>query len=159
MFLTLLPYLMAAANLLLVLAILLGLSQRIRTLRIRATNQEKIAHVESASLSTELSEIKKRVQDLEDSSTLASQASPAAVDEDSLNHTSLNLSQAGPIPISLNHTLRSKVLKMHRLGHTPERIAGSLHVSQGDVDLMVKVHKIVMRRYEEPLAAAAAEKL
>ena len=159
MFLTLLPYLMAAANLLLVLAILLGLSQRLRTLRIRATNQERIAHVESTSLSTEIGELKKRVQNLEDGSTLASQAAPIAIVEDSRNHTSPNLNHTSPNQISLNHTLRSKVLKMHRLGHTPERIAGSLRVSQGDVDLMVKVHKIVMRPYEEPLPAAAAEKV
>lgn len=129
MLLTLLPYLTVAANLLLVLGILLGLSQRVRMLRIRAANQEKIAHVESASFSSEISELKRRVQELEDSS---SQAGPAA-----------------PSDNSLNQTLRSKVLKMHRLGQPPERIAGSLHVNRGEVDLMVKVHKIVMRPYED----------
>ena len=148
MFLTLLPYLTAAANLLLVLGILLGLSQRIRTLRLRAVNQEKIAQIESASLSTEIGQLKKRIQDLEDSEAFASQAAPAAASvENSLNQT------------SVNHNLRSKVLKMHRLGQTPERIAGSLHVNRGEVDLMVKVHKIVMRPYEEPVPAAAAEKV
>jgi hypothetical protein len=151
MFLTLLPYLIAAANLLLVLAILLGLSQRIRTLRIRATNQEKIAHVESAGLSTEIGELKKRIQELEDSSTLGSEAPAAAAAENGLNQNGLNQT-------SLNHSLRSKVLKMHRLGHTPQRIAGSLRVNRGEVDLMVKAHKIVMRPYEEPVPAAAGEK-
>ena len=141
MFLTLLPYLMAAANLLLVLAILLGLSQRIRTLRIRTANQEKIAHVESSSLSAEMGQLKKRIQDLEDSATPGWQAAPAASAEN-----------------SLNHTLRSKVLKMHRLGQPPERIAGNLRVNRGEVDLMVKVHNIVMRQYEEPVAAGTAEK-
>lgn len=138
MFLTLLPYLTVAANLLLVLGILLGLSQRVRKLRMRAANQDKIAQVESASVSAEIGELKRRIQDLEDSVTMGSQAAPAES--------------------SLNHTLRSKVLKMHRLGQPPDRIAGSLRVNRGEVDLMVKVHKIVMRPYEEPVAASAAEK-
>lgn len=142
MFLTLLPYLTVAANLLLVLGILLGLSQRVRTLRIRAANQEKIAQVESASFSADIGELKKRIQDLEDSVTLGLPATAAAAAEN-----------------SLNHTLRSKVLKMHRLGQPPERIAGSLRVNRGEVDLMVKVHKIVMRPYEEPVPASAAEKV
>lgn len=141
MFLTLLPYLTVAANLLLVLGILLGLSQRVRKLRMRAANQDKIAQVESASVSAEIGELKRRIQELEDSVTMGSQAAPAA-----------------PAESSLNHTLRSKVLKMHRLGQPPDRIAGSLRVNRGEVDLMVKVHKIVMRPYEEPLAASAAEK-
>lgn len=142
MLLTLLPYLTVAANLLLVLGIMLGLSQRIRTLRIRAANQEKIAHVESTSLSTEIGELKRRIQDLEENGSPGFQAAPAA----SAEH-------------SLNHTLRSKVLKMHRLGQPPERIAGNLRVNRGEVDLMVKVHKIVMRPYEEPAPAGAAEKV
>ncbi len=107
MLLTLLPYLIAAANLLLVLGILLGLSQRIRTLRLRAANQEKIAQIESASLSTEIGQLRKRIQDLEDSEAFASQAAPAASVENSLNQT------------SVNHNLRSKVLKMHRLARRP----------------------------------------
>ena len=148
MFLTLLPYLTVAANSLVVLAVLLGLSQRIRGLRIRAANHEKIAQVESASLSSEIGQLKKRIQDLEDSATPDTQASPAAApSENSLN------------PTSLNHTLRSKVLKMHRLGQPPERIAGSLRVNRGEVDLMVKVHKIVMRPYEQPVPAGAVEKV
>jgi hypothetical protein len=146
MFLTLLPYLTAAANLLLVLVILLGLSQRIRGLRMRAANQEKIAQVESASLSSEIGLLKKRVQDLEDSGTPGAQPAPATP-ENSLNQT------------SVNHTLRSKVLKMHRLGQPPERIAGNLRVNRGEVDLMVKVHEIVMRPYEEPAPSGAAQKV
>ena len=63
---------------------------------------------------------------------------------------------------SVNNTLRSKVLKMHRLGQSPDRIAGALRVPKGEVDLLVKVHKIVMRPYEEvvlaPLGGEAAKK-
>ncbi len=43
---------------------------------------------------------------------------------------------------------------MHRLGQSPDRIAGALRVPKGEVDLLVKVHKIVMRPYEEVRAGA-----
>ena len=63
---------------------------------------------------------------------------------------------------SVNNTLRSKVLKMHRLGQSPDRIAGALRVPKGEVDLLVKVHKIVMRPYEgvvlAPLGSELVEK-
>lgn len=54
---------------------------------------------------------------------------------------------------SLNGTVRSKVLKMHRLGQPLEKISDNLKVPKGEVDLLVKVHQIVMRPYEEPSAA------
>ena len=55
---------------------------------------------------------------------------------------------------SLNNSLRGKVLKMHRLGQPAERIAEALSVPKGEVDLLVKVHRIVMRPYETAPAAA-----
>jgi hypothetical protein len=63
----------------------------------------------------------------------------------------------------VNSALRSRVLKMHRLGQSPERIAGSLRLPLGEVDLLVKVHRIVMRPYQDvqlraPAAADALEK-
>jgi len=59
---------------------------------------------------------------------------------------------------SLNGTVRSKVLKMHRLGQPPERIADSLRVPKGEVELLVKVHQIVMRPYEQsPVGKGEAE--
>jgi hypothetical protein len=59
---------------------------------------------------------------------------------------------------SLNGTVRSKVLKMHRLGQPSERIADSLRVPKGEVELLVKVHQIVMRPYEQsPVGKGEAE--
>ncbi|MGD0436352.1 MAG: hypothetical protein ABSB86_07800 [Bryobacteraceae bacterium] len=55
---------------------------------------------------------------------------------------------------SLNNSLRGKVLKMHRLGQPADRIAEALSVPKGEVDLLVKVHRIVMRPYETAPAAA-----
>ena len=54
----------------------------------------------------------------------------------------------------LNSTVRSKVLKMHRMGHSPDNIAEILRVPRGEVELLVKVHRIVMRPYEGVPAGA-----
>jgi hypothetical protein len=149
MFLTLLPYLTVAANLALVLGVLLGLNQRVRQVRTRTGKQEKTLVTETARLSAEIAELKGRILELEQTDN--SIASPAA-----------STGSASATGNSVNNTLRSKVLKMHRLGQTSDRIAGSLRVPKGEVDLLVKVHKIVMRPYEEvvlaPLGGEAAEK-
>jgi hypothetical protein len=148
MFLTLLPYLTVVANLAVVLGVLLGLNQRIRELRSRAGKQDNTRAAETARLSAEVDELKTRILELEqaDRSPLAGTAPIAAA-----------LTGNG-----VNNTLRSKVLKMHRLGQSADRIAGNLRVPRGEVDLLVKVHKIVMRPYEEvvlsPLAGQEAEK-
>lgn len=149
MFLTLLPYLTVIANLVLVLGILLGLNQRVRQLRARAGQQEKTLETETARLSAEIVGLKGQIQGLEQPDTsLASGAAAAG--------------PAAATGYSVNNTLRSKVLKMHRLGQSPDRIAGALRVPRGEVDLLVKVHKIVMRPYEEvvlaPLGGEAAKK-
>jgi hypothetical protein len=148
MFLTLLPYLTVTANLALVLAILLGLNQRVRELRARAGKQDKALETETARLSAEIAELKGKILELEQADNSLSSATAAAA--------------PGATGNSVNNTLRSKVLKMHRLGQSPDRIAGALRVPQGEVDLLVKVHKIVMRPYEEvvlaPLGGEAVKK-
>lgn len=149
MFLTLLPYLTVAANLALVLGILLGLNQRLLQLIVRIGKQEKSSETENARLAAEISELKSHILELEQAgnSLAAVAAAPGS---------------PAPNGNGLNNTLRSKVLKLHRLGQSPDRIAGSLRVPRGEVDLLVKVHKIVMRPYEEvvlaPLTGEAAEK-
>jgi hypothetical protein len=149
MFLTLLPYLTVVANLVLVLGILLGLNQRVLQLHARTVKQEKILETETARLSAEITELKGHILELEQ--TANSLASSTAAP-----------SSAAATGNSVNNTLRSKVLKLHRLGQSPDRIAGSLRVPQGEVDLLVKVHKIVMRPYEEvvlaPLGGEAPER-
>ncbi len=148
MFLTLLPYLTVTANLALVLAILLGLNQRVRELRARAGKQDQALETETARLSAEIVELKGKILELEQADNSLSSATAAAA--------------PGATGNSVNNTLRSKVLKMHRLGQSPDRIAGALRVPKGEVDLLVKVHKIVMRPYEEvvlaPLGGEAVKK-
>jgi hypothetical protein len=144
MILKLLPYLTVAANLLVVLGVLCTLSQRVRQLRGRATKNETALQSEAGRLAAEIAELKTRLEEIEVPGQSLSPASAVA---------------SG----GLNNTLRSKVLKMHRLGQTPERIAGSLRLPQGEVDLLVKVHRIVMRPYQDvqlaPATADAMEKV
>ena len=47
-----------------------------------------------------------------------------------------------------NATIRRKVLRMHRLGTSPEHIAQALKISKGEVALLLKVHTIILRPFE-----------
>ena len=142
MFLTLLPYLTVAANLVVVLAVLCTVSQRVRQLHGRSGKYEANLQAEAARLSAEIADLKTKLETLEEPGQSLLPAGPAAATN------------------GVNSTLRSKVLKMHRLGQSPERIAGSLRLPRGEVDLLVKVHRIVMRPYQDvQLAPAAAEPL
>ena len=46
----------------------------------------------------------------------------------------------------LNLCKRSQALRMHRKGDAPERIAAALEVPVQEVDLLLKVHRIVLGR-------------
>lgn len=48
----------------------------------------------------------------------------------------------------LNLTTRSQVLRLHRRGETPEQIAKFLLVPRQEVDLLLKVHSIVLASME-----------
>src|SRR5579862_6176326 len=112
MLLTLLPYLTVAANLALVLVILLGLNQRVQQLRDRAGKQEKALQAETLRMSTEITGLKNQILELEQTSqSLTAVAAPGST---------------SPAGQGVSHTLRSKVLKLHRLGQSPDRIAGAL---------------------------------
>ena len=49
---------------------------------------------------------------------------------------------AGKAALNLNK--RAQVLRMHRRGDPPERIASLLEVPRQEVDLLIKVHRIVI---------------
>jgi hypothetical protein len=52
---------------------------------------------------------------------------------------------AGGVPKSgFNLNKRSQVLRLHRRGEGTEQIAGALEIPRGEVDLLLKVHRIVM---------------
>lgn len=50
---------------------------------------------------------------------------------------------ASPKP-GLNLTTRSQALRMHRRGDPPDRIAAALDIPLQEVDLLLKVHRIVI---------------
>lgn len=139
MLLTLLPYLTVAANLILVLGVLFTINQRVRQLQFRSGKQDTALRVETGKLYAQIVDLKSQIVELEKTERSA----PLAPDP-----------VPAPVTVnSLNNTVRSKILKLHRLGQPPDRIAGTLHVPKGEVDLLVKVHKIVMRPYEEVAVA------
>jgi hypothetical protein len=61
---------------------------------------------------------------------------------------------ANPARTGLNSTNRSKVLKMHRLGQSPEQIAANLRLPRGEVHLLVKIHEVAMKSFNERPAPA-----
>jgi hypothetical protein len=128
LFVTLLPYMLSAGCLILVPVLFYGISQRLRKLRDHVARSNERIQTETVKSTSEMTALIRRLDQLE-------MSIPASV------APSGNGS-------SVNSTVRSKALKMHRLGQSPDRIAATLRVPKGEVDLLVKVHKIVMRPYE-----------
>jgi hypothetical protein len=128
-FVALAPYLLLAANTVLLLALFFGINQRLRKLRARSNAREAALQQESARISIVMNELTARIGILEKEDTHSGNTAPGTS--------------------GLNSTLRGKVLKMHRLGQPVDRISEVLRVPRGEVDLLVKVHAIVMRTYQD----------
>jgi hypothetical protein len=124
----LLPYIGLAISLIVFLGLFSALSRTVEKLRTRLAKFEAQAQ-EAVESNAAISALTKRIEELE-------AGEPASE------------IPAGK-PVSLNGTVRSKVLKMHRLGQPIDRIADNLRVPKGEVDLLVKVHQIVMRPYQQ----------
>jgi hypothetical protein len=45
---------------------------------------------------------------------------------------------------SMNVTRRSQALRLHRKGDSPERISAALEVPRQEIDLLIKVHQLVL---------------
>jgi hypothetical protein len=123
------PYLSIGISLIVFLGLFFQLARTVEKLRSRLGKLEAQSQ-QAAELNARISGLNLRIEELE---SAGGAASPA-----------LSLK-----PGALSGTVRSKVLKMHRLGQPAERIADNLRVPKGEVDLLVKVHQIVMRPYEE----------
>jgi hypothetical protein len=131
MLLTLLPHITLALNLILVLGLFFGLNRSVWKLRNRIGKCEGKLESTAHQITEGLNDLNRKVSELEEADT----ALPAG--------------GGATLASGLNTTLRSKVLKMHRMGQSMDHIADSLHVPKGEVDLLVKVHRIVMRPYED----------
>ena len=62
-----------------------------------------------------------------------------------LQHQPGSGSGSSPAPrASLNLSKRSQALRMHRQGELPDRIAAALEIPRQEVELLMKVHRIVI---------------
>lgn len=138
-FLALLPYGLLAANTILLLALFFGINQRVRNQNARLKTRETALETEAARNSNLIKELTNRIASLEK-------------EDRQINNVEATAS-------ALSSTIRGKVLKMHRLGQPAERISEVLRIPRGQVDLLVKVHTIVMRTYEGSSAPEPIEEV
>ena len=122
----LMPYLLQIAGLGVLLGLFYGINDRVHRLRSRVARCEAFAQPEARQLIQGIEELKQKIKELE---------------HDQIQH---DAAKAAGV---LNVAVRTKVLKMHRLGHPAGRIADMLRVPKGEVDLLLKVHGIVMQPY------------
>ena len=64
-----------------------------------------------------------------------------------LEETAQFMAPPGPPASGFNLTRRSQAIQMFRRGETPEQIARTLGVPRNEVDLLLKVHGIVLAAY------------
>jgi hypothetical protein len=131
MLVTLLPHIALALNLILVLGLFFGLNRSVWKLRNRIGKCECKLESATVQIAEGIEDLNRKMSELEKADT-----EPLA-------------GGGATLSCGLNTTLRSKVLKMHRMGQSMDNIADSLRVPRGEVDLLVKVHRIVMRPYED----------
>jgi hypothetical protein len=119
-----LQYVLPAAISLAALPLFLKTLGRIQRLEAQIVRNSEEAKAEAGSLSKALATLKAEVD-------AAAEAAPAV-----------------PLSAGSNATMRAKVLKMHRLGQSVDQISSTLRLSRGEVLLLLKVHKIVLRTFE-----------
>ncbi len=137
---SLIPYLIPAAVVVIPLALVCGIDLRVRRLRKSVRNCEASIQAEAAQLTNALNELKRKFAELETNGG-------ARLDPE-------------PQDAGLSDMARGKVLKMHRVGRPPEHIAETLGLAKGEVDLLIKVHKVVMQPYQgvAPAGRVTAQK-
>jgi SOS response regulatory protein OraA/RecX len=102
--------------------------------RLLAGMGERKARAETGQLGATVETIQKAVESLSQEVRELRQHAPGTTLDGGVPKPGLNLSK------------RSQALRMHRRGETPEQIAAALVVSRQEVDLLLKVHRIVMAR-------------
>jgi hypothetical protein len=92
------------------------------------------AHSQAGQVAASVELIEKAVESLSEEVRELRQQSPGSIAGGGIPRPGLNLSK------------RSQALRMHRRGEPPEQIAATLAVSRQEVDLLLKIHRIVMTR-------------
>ena len=134
LWLSLLPYAASALGLMALLGLFSGLASRIRKSAKRIAACEAAVQSEAAQLTNVINELKRRIADLE-SADLRN------------NNDSQPLSD-------LSGAARGRVFKLHRAGQPTVDIAQKLRVSKGEVELLIKAQRIIMRPYENEMTTA-----
>ena len=134
---TFLPFMMIAAVSVICLALLWTVRRQARKFRAEYDALQECVAVKINELETALKTVQQR----------PALVAPAAV-------TTETTPTAAPEKTGLNSTNRSKVLKMHRLGQSPEQIAANLRLPRGEVNLLVKIHEVAMKSFSEPAVPA-----
>ncbi len=130
----LLPYVLVVVIALVALGLFCGLNQRVHKLRNGVARCEASIQETSAELANGILQLKRKMTEWGVSeSTPASGASAVR-------------------GAAMDNAIRGKVLRMHRSGQSRESIADALRIPTGEVDLLVKVHRIVMEPYQEASA-------
>jgi hypothetical protein len=127
-FWTMFPYLIQACIVLIPLSLVFAVDFRVRRLGKSIRKCDAAIQAEAAQLTNAINELKRRMAELE---------------------SGTNVKIAEPQESGLGDIARGKVLKMHRVGRDAGQIAETLGLPKGEVDLLVKVHKIVMKPYQD----------
>jgi hypothetical protein len=118
------PYLLIALNSILCLFFFLCLENEIRILKRRTPRPGKIQDSAARDLKTKLEELSLRVHDAEER---------------------MGMAVLPPIPkASFNLNKRTQVIRMSRRGEPEENIAASLSIPRKEVELLLKVHRLVL---------------
>lgn len=136
LFLKLVPCLVVvtAGGAFLAMILFAALQRRVGKLAQAVINGEVSRQAEAAELTNAMNELKRRVLELE----------------------KLEIRNCAELESDrdLSHAARSMAFKLQRAGQTPEAIAQKLRISKGEVELLIKAQKIVMRPYENVEMAA-----
>ena len=127
--LSLLPYIFVLGSVVATLGLFMGVSRRLGKVVQAVKNSENWVQAEAAQLTNAVNEVKQRLTEME------------KLEE-------RGWSDPEP-PAALTNAARGKVYKMHRSGEAAEHIAQKLKLPKGEVDLLIKVQRVVMRPYEQ----------
>jgi hypothetical protein len=124
-----LPYLLSGGSTAITLGLAFVVYRGVRGLRDRILKCDASIQAEASQLTNAINELRRSFAHLE---------------KEGLRETE----NVEPGIAGLSDMARTKILKMHRMGHAPSHIADTLRLPKGEVQLFIKVHRIVMEPYQ-----------
>lgn len=121
-----LQYAVEAVGLGLCLYLFFTLKHEARLLELRGANRQNALEVTVKALEAAIEEMKCGLREVEEQTGML--VAPA------------------PLPSGLNLNKRLQALRMYRRGESPEKIAASLQLPQTEVELLLKVQRIVLEQ-------------